>query len=119
MSKKPSLPGADALFGPPKTPQSLEKQEDRAITPKLVKEETSKHVNKQKSRTAKSEQEGLVKYSLYFTPKLLEKLDDVWFKLRKSRPEKITKWKLANLILDAGLDDAKHIERLLDEVQND
>lgn len=116
MSKRPSLPGADALFGgqPADKPQE---QPKGVQTPKHVKTETPKHVVKRTKTGGHPEatDDELIKYSLYFTQPLLDKLDDVWFKLRRQRRvEKITKWKLVNVILEAALNDMKQVEHLLE-----
>jgi len=119
VSKRPSLPGADALFGGQPAANTKEKQEEASAT-KHVKVETPKHVIRQPRRGGNPEagRGELIKYSLYFTQPLLDKLDDVWFKLRRQkRVEKITKWKLVNVILDAALDDVQQVERLLDTQQ--
>ena len=129
MSKNPSLPGADALF---KSPTATKKQEPiQSVEDEYMKsskhgdmvtssdehKNTSKHVNiitSKRIRSRKTHQEELIRYTLYFTPELLDKLEDIWMKLRRKRRDKLPKWKIVNVILQQHLGDLDYIENLLD-----
>lgn len=127
MSKKPSLPGADALFGATGRPEGRGEEKDDASksTSVVCTERASKPVNKptRKShrtpgRTApatKIEHEELQKYTLYFSRELLDKLEETWFRLRRSRRDKVTKWKIVHVLLESHLDDIDHLNELLDQ----
>lgn len=152
MSKKPSLPGVDAIFssGSSRKEKSEESQKappEKPEQPKSVARKKSSQTAKKTSRATEKivpkpveSKEGrgessipvanrqamgggmsfddidLEKYSLYFHPKILERLEEVWFRLRRKRKEKIPKWKIVNVILDKHLGDMDQIERLLDGV---
>lgn len=122
MSPRPNLPGADALFGstakassidapdaPQKTASVEADGEERgpADTPPRELLPASSPPNN-------AEREQLRKYTLYFSPSLLEKLDDTWFRLRRMRQDKVTKWRIVHALLEAHLDDIGHITELLD-----
>lgn len=115
MSKNPSLPGADALFKSPTT-SKIDNQE--SVQPvKVDYMKTGKLVNiitPKRKRSPKPHEEGLIRYTLYFTPELLDELEEVWMRLRRKRHQKIQKWKIINVILQKHLGDIEYIEKLLD-----
>lgn len=104
MSKKHDLSGIDAMFG--SKPEA---------SPAPVHKSTSGQVRKRTSpRKEKSEEEsaGLVRYTLYFPPEVLELLEETWYQLRKES-HKVPRWKIASLILEEGLRDTDHVKRLI------
>lgn len=133
MSKtKPSLLGIGDLFGSKKTDKQPSPHVNKSTNGHATKS-ASKHVNKSVSgqtnnRTKKhvemksspqvdmstsEESPELVRYTMYFTPELLERLEDVWLQLRREHHSKVPRWKIANLILEEGLRDQTLVERLL------
>ena len=125
MSKtKPSLLGVGDLFGGKKTDKQPSKQTDMKTSPhvnKSVSGQTSKRTKKhedmksspQVDRPSSEESPELVRYTMYFTPELLERLEDVWLQLRREHHSKVPRWKIANLILEEGLQDQTLVERLI------
>jgi len=142
--RKPSLPGVDAIFGsnePPK-PKPLEPPAAEVTKPsnasakkktfgtagkKTVKPAAKKKIMGESNATsgprpgpnsteAASSHNGdeLQKYTLYIYPSIEEKLEEVWYKLRRKRKEKIPKWKIVNVILEKHLGDMEQIEKLLE-----
>ena len=86
MSKKPKLPGVDALFG------DVKKNKEET--------QTKGEGSNSKKSSRKKEKKKLVKYSLYMEPETIEKLESAWFRLRRRRSRsgqnvKITRWKIA------------------------
>ena len=127
MAKRnPSLPGADALFGTggKKKPEPLKAPpaKNKAASPKkkTAKAPKTKRVGEKptpiSSEVVSSSHNGndLQKYTFYIYPSIEEKLEEVWYRLRRKRKEKIPKWRIVNAILDAHLGDMEQIEKLLD-----
>ena len=127
MPKNPSLPGADALFGkggknkpePPKKQPAKKKASPKKSKAKAPK--ASRVGEKPKPISSggvawSTNGNDLQKYTLYIHPAIEEKLEDVWYRLRKKRKEKIPKWRIINAVLDAHLGDMEQIEKLLDRV---
>ena len=123
MSRKPSLPGADALFGgsPPKsTTKRSVKHVDKGKSPHVRKstsehvlKSTSTHVDKTPSkRPRKLKDEKPVRYTIYLMPEVLERLEEIWILLRRKHG-KVPRWKIASLLLEEGLRDIGHVERLV------
>lgn len=129
MSRRPSLSGVAALF-PSKSPEKQPSSQVDIVTSTQARKSTSKHVDKRTRKhtakkpsphvdmSVKEESPGLVRYTMYFTPELLEKLEDVWMTLRREHHSKVPRWKIANLILEEGLHDQTLVERLIKRTQS-